>query len=57
MGNDYGKDLLRQHYEQSHKSKDLLLEVDREPFEYRPLAVQDGAFEPVARAEHATRDR
>ena len=57
-GNDYGKDLLRQHYEQSHKNKDDLLEVDREPFEYRPLAVREGAFEPAARAEHATpRDR
>ena len=56
-GNDYGKDLLRQHYEQSHKSKDLLLEVDREPFEYRPLAVLDAAFEPVARAEHDATER
>jgi hypothetical protein len=51
-GNDYGKDLLRQHCERSHGAKDLSVEVDREPFEYHPLSHEDAAHAPVSRAEH-----
>jgi hypothetical protein len=51
-GNDYGKDLLRQHCERSRNLQDLLVEVDREPFEYRPLVDGDAAPAPVSRAEH-----
>jgi hypothetical protein len=51
-GNDYGKALLRQHYERSHGDPDLLREVDREPFEYRPLGDEDAAHAPLSRAEH-----
>jgi hypothetical protein len=51
-GNDYGKDLLRQHYERSHQDPGLLREVDREPFEYHPLRDEDAAHAPLGRAEH-----
>jgi hypothetical protein len=52
-GNDYGKDLLQQYSNRLHGNRDLLLEEDREPFEYQPLHKHDAAFEPSIRAEHS----
>jgi hypothetical protein len=51
-GNDYGKELLRQHLERTQQNGNRLVEVDREPFDYHPLTDQDGLHVPVSRAEH-----